>query len=75
MEELYVVIELQKNGDQMANIVTSHNSLASAQNKFYTVAAFAAISTIEKHSVVLLNEDGILVERKTFDHPVVEPEE
>lgn len=70
MGELYVVIELQKIGDQMANIVTSHNTLADAQYKFHTVAAAAAISQVEKHSVTLLNEDGFPVERTTFEHEV-----
>lgn len=70
MGELYVVIELQKIGDQMANIVTSHNTLADAHYKFHTVAAAAAISQVEKHSVVLLNEDGFPVERTAFEHEV-----
>lgn len=66
--ELFIVIELQKNGEQLGNIVTSHTTLQEAQHKFYTVAAAAAISNIEKHSVVLLKDDGFLVERITFEH-------
>ena len=52
--QLFIVVELQKNGNQMGNIVTAHETLQDAQHKFYTVAAAAAISNIEKHSVVLL---------------------
>ena len=66
--QLFVVIELQKNGDQMGNIVTAHDTLRDAQHKFHTVAAAAAISTVEKHSVVLLNDDGFPMERTTFEH-------
>ncbi len=66
--QLFVVIELQKNGDQMGNIVTTHDTLQDAQHKFHTVAAAAAISTVEKHSVVLLNDDGFPMERTTFEH-------
>ena len=68
MGELYIVVELQKNGEQMANIVTSHTTLQDAQYKFHTVAASAAISQVEKHSVALLNEDGFPIERTTFEH-------
>ena len=68
MGELYIVIELQKNGDQMGNIVTSHSTLADAEYKFHTVAASAAISQVEKHSVALLNEEGFPIERATFEH-------
>ena len=68
MAEKYVVIELQKNGDIMSNIVTAHDTLADAQYKFHTVAAAAAISSVDKHSVALLNEDGFPIERTTFEH-------
>ena len=68
MAEKYVVIELQKNGDIMSNIVTAHDTLADAQYKFHTVAATAAISSVDKHSVALLNEDGFPIERTTFEH-------
>lgn len=67
-DQLYIVIELQKNGDQMGNLVTSHTTLQDAQHKFHTVAAAAAISSVEKHSVVLLNDDGFPIERTTFEH-------
>lgn len=66
--ELFIVIELQKNGEQLGNIVTSHTTLQEAQHKFHMVAAAAAISNIEKHSVVLLNDDGFTIERITFEH-------
>lgn len=66
--QLFVVIELQKNGNQMGNIVTAHETLQDAQHKFHTVAAAAAISNVEKHSVVLLNDDGFPIERTTFEH-------
>ena len=66
--QLFIVIELQKNGQQMGNIVTAHETLQDAQHKFYTVAAAAAISNVEKHSIILLNDDGFPVERTTFEH-------
>ena len=70
MNNLYIVIELQKNGDQLANIVTSHNTLADAQYKFHTIAASAAISAIEKHTVILIDDEGFMVNKITFEHPV-----
>ena len=66
--QLFIVVELQKNGNQMGNIVTAHETLQDAQHKFHTVAAAAAISNVEKHSVILLNDDGFPVERTTFEH-------
>lgn len=68
MDELYIVIELQKTGNQMANIVTSHNTLQDAQYKFYSVAASAAISQLDKHSVILINDEGFTIEKLSFEH-------
>ena len=66
--KLFIVIELQRNGNQMGNIVTAHETLQDAQHKFHTVAAAAAISSVEKHSVVLLDDDGFIIERTIFEH-------
>ena len=68
MDEKYLVMEIQRGGDTISNIVTAYNSLAEAEHQFYTVAAAAAISNVERHSAVLLNQDGLLIERKTFVH-------
>ena len=68
MDQLYIVVELQKNGNQMGNIVTSHDTLQDAHYKFHTVEAAASISNVEKHSVVLLNDDGFPVERVSYEH-------
>ena len=68
MEPLYVVIELQRNGNQLGNIVNSYDTLANAQHKFYTVAAAASISNVEQHSVVLLDDSGFLIDKISFDH-------
>ena len=66
--KLFIVIELQRNGNQMANIVTAHETLQDAQHKFYTVAAAATISSVEKHSVILLDDDGFTIEKTIFEH-------
>lgn len=68
MAEKYIVIEFQKNNGVVSNIVTSHDTLSDAQYKFYLVAAAAAISQIEKHVAVLLDENGFQVDRILFEH-------
>lgn len=74
---MFIVIELQVNAEgQVGNIVTSHVTLPEAQNKFYTVCAFAAISNIPMHSAVILDQMGVLIDRQSFVHPVeIEPEQ
>ena len=70
MAEKYIVIELQKVGDTMSDIVTSHDTLQDAQYKFHLTAAYASIPNVEKHTIALLNEDGFPVERTVFEHSV-----
>lgn len=43
---MYIVIELQKNGDQVANIVTAHETENDAYSKYHTILAAAAKSTV-----------------------------
>lgn len=65
----YIVIELQKNADgQVANLVTAHNTLEEAYNKYYLVLASAAISELPTHSALIVSDEGFTVESKCFMH-------
>lgn len=68
MDSLYAVIELQRNGNQIANIVTSHETLQDAQYKFYTIAAAATVSQLDRHSVILINDEGFIINSLSFEH-------
>lgn len=66
---MYIVIELQANNKgQVANIVTAYNTLAEAQNKYYTILAAAAISSVPTHSAVILDHCGNLIANNSFAH-------
>ena len=65
---MFVVIELQKNGEQLASLVTQHDTLFEAESKFHQVLSAAAVSTIEKHSAVLINENGAFLRTECYDH-------
>ena len=66
---MYIVIELQKNPEGVvSNIVTSHDTLAEAESKFYTVLASAAVSTIPVHSAILVSEEGFPVKHQCYKH-------
>ncbi len=68
MAEKYVVVELQKNGDQMGTLITAHDTLKDVHFKFYSVAAAASISEIDMHTAVLLSERGLPMEQICFEH-------
>lgn len=66
---MYIVIELQKNADGVvSNIVTSYNTLAEAESKYYSVLASAALSTIPVHSAIIVSEEGFPVKHQCYKH-------
>lgn len=71
---MYVVIELQKNGDSIANIVTSHDVRDDAESKYHQILSAAAISTVELHSAVMLNENGNPIKHEVYKHEAEEIE-
>jgi hypothetical protein len=66
---MYIVIELQTNAEGVvANIVTSHNNLAEAESKYYSVLASAAVSQIPVHSAIIVSEEGFPVRHQCYKH-------
>ncbi len=66
---MYIVIELQKNAEGVvSNIVTSHNNLAEADSKYYSVLASAAVSQIPVHSAIIVSEEGFPVRHQCYKH-------
>lgn len=72
----YLVIEIQtaKKDGSVSKLVTVHDTLETAYQKFYTVLAAAAVSgeTLSCHSAVLLDSKGWLIENKVFDREAAE---
>ncbi len=64
----YIVIELQTNNGQTANIVTSHATREEAESKYYTVLAAAAISSVETHAATLLTSEGFPLMHQAYHH-------
>ncbi len=65
----FIVIEIQKDKDgNIGNLIWSYDNQNQAESQYYTVLAAAAISTIPKHSVSLLHEDGFVIRTETYTH-------
>ena len=65
---MYIVIELQKSGDQLGNLVTAHSTLAEAEAKYHAVLAAAAVSNVEAHSCILVNAYGVPIKNECYRH-------
>lgn len=71
---MYRVIELQTTG--MATAMVDHGDYAernAAESKLHAVAQFAAISTVEIHSIVIINPEGERVKKEVYKHEAAAP--
>ena len=71
---MYIVIELQKSGEQLGNLVTAHQTLAEAEAKYHAVLAAAAVSNVEAHSCIIVNAYGVPVKTECYRHEAEESE-
>ena len=67
---MFVVIELQKTGESLANLVTAHESRDEAEQKYHAVLSAAAVSSVSAHSAVMLDDTGHQLKRETYFHGV-----
>ena len=65
----YIVIELQKNSDgSVGNLVYAFNKKAEAESKYYAILSAAAVSSVPVHSAIIIQEDAVPVQYKSFSH-------
>ena len=62
----YIVIELQVQDGTVANIVTAHDNLQQARAKYHSVLSAAAVSGLDSHAAVLMEESGAVVAHECY---------
>lgn len=65
---MYIVMELQTTGKTTATLTNAYTDKNTAYQKYHTILAAAAVSTVEIHTAVIMNEYGIVEARETFTH-------
>lgn len=66
---MYIIIELQTNNGQTANIVTTKETRDEAMSAYHTILASAAVSKVEYHTAVVMDEAGQYLARECYTHP------
>lgn len=69
---MFLVVELQKNGDQLAHLDTVCATSEEAESKFHQILAAAAISTLDVHSAVIIGDDGLVYRTESYKHEEAE---
>lgn len=69
---MYVVLEIQTNGNKTATLVTIKSELNEAESVYYQILAAAAISSVEVHTAVLMRITGETLYFRSFDRTILE---
>lgn len=72
---MYIVLEIQKNEQGKVSVLPfTYEDSATAENKYHTILAYAAVSTVPVHTVAMMNEMAVVLKYEYYEHPVPEPE-
>ena len=76
---MYIVTEIQTNANGQVAVVEPYvtESKDAAENKYHTILAYAAQSTLPKHAAIMYSEEGFTLKSECYKHEPqpVEPTE
>lgn len=67
---VYIIIEIQKSNNGTVAIVppASYNDQRLAEQAYHTALSYAAVSQVDVHSVVMLDDTGARIKGETYYH-------
>ena len=65
---MFSIIELQTINNETTHIYQTALTREEAMSKYHTVLASAAISNVDYHACVVLNEEGVSIARESYNH-------
>lgn len=72
---MYIVLEVQKNGSSVSTLVTNYADASAAESKYHQILTAAALSNVEVHSAMIMDEKCFVYRAESYEHPQEEPEE
>lgn len=66
---MYILIEMQTNGNQTALVPPkTYSDRLQAESAYYSTLSAAAVSTVQVHTVILLDEHGNTIKNDYYEH-------
>lgn len=67
---VYIIIEIQKSNDGTCAVVppTTFTDQRLAEQAYHTALSYAAVSQVDVHSVVMLDDTGARIKGETYYH-------
>ena len=66
---MYIVIEIQTS-NTVATLVNAYEDRNQAESKYHQILTAAALSSVPKHSAVLMDDEGRTIKSETYIHEV-----
>lgn len=68
-----IILEIQHSNDGTnSTLVNSYTDQATAEQKYHTVLAAAAVSAVDVHSAVMMDDTGNRIKGETYYHGSLE---
>ena len=67
---MYFVLEIQISNGTGSILPFAFDNKADAEAKYHTILSVAATSSEEKHSAVLMAENGVTIKQESYFHEV-----
>lgn len=64
---MYFVLEIQV-GETSAILPFAYDNQADAEAKYHSILSVAAKSSVQKHSAVLMAENGVTIKQESYFH-------
>ena len=66
---MYIVLEAQTNANgTIGTLVNTYADRDTAENKYHTILASAAVSNLPLHSVFMLSNEGYIIKSECYTH-------
>lgn len=65
---MFYILELQTDNGTGAYIVQTAETKNEAMSKYHTILSFAAVSQIDKHTCIVVDEEGRYLARECYEH-------
>ena len=66
---MYIILEAQTNANgTVGTLVDTYTDRNTAENKYHTVLASAAVSQLPLHSVFMLSNEGYIIKSECYTH-------
>ena len=63
---MYIVIELQTNNGEVTTLVNQYTDRREAESKFHQILQYAAQSSVDIHSAVMMDETGMGIRQESY---------